>query len=388
MKIVYCIPDTFRPGGIERMLSIKASYLAESNNGKEHEIYIITTGQNGKDNYYTFSSKIRFIDLGINYDEALPLPFLKRFLLRRKKRSEHKICLEKTLKSIAADIVISTFTHESAFLPSIKDGSKKILEFHFSKGYKIKHAKKDNESFYLKAAHYYLSFIEEYITAPKYDAFVVLTEEDKKNWRSRVPDVRAIPNILSVNPEQKAKLENHIALAVGRLTSQKGFDKLIKLWSTIKKKYPGWQLHIVGSGEDEDLLNTLINKYELQEQVLIYPPDKNIVLRYLESSIFVMTSRYEGFPMVLLEAMGCGLPCISYNYPHGPSEIIHTNEDGFLIKNDDENSFLMKISELMQSKSLRARLGENASINIKRYSTEMVMKKWISLFHEIKNETK
>lgn len=180
IKIVYCIPDLYKPGGIERIISMKANYLAEYNNGHDYSVTIITTGQGENPPFYEFSDRIKFIDLNINYDEIVCYPFLKRTWIRRKKRIEHKKRLEKVLKEIAADIVISTFTHDASFLPSIKDGSKKILEFHFSKGYKLRRAATENWSFIFRLAYGYLSLREERTVPPKYDAFVVLTKEDQE----------------------------------------------------------------------------------------------------------------------------------------------------------------------------------------------------------------
>lgn len=383
MKIVYCIPDTFRPGGIERVLSIKASYLAEYNDGKSYDITIITTGQKNRNSYYSFSNKIHFIDLDINYDDALTLPIVQRFFVRYKKRSIHKKKLETLLKKISANIVISTFTHESAFLPSIKDGSKKILEFHFSLGYKIRQAEAEGSSLILKLAFRYLSFIEEHITAPKYDAFVVLTEEDKIKWERIVPQVTAIPNILPFNPKTTAELENPIALAIGRLNAQKGFDRLIHIWEMIKMECPNWKLHIIGSGTDKDKLTKQIKLAKLEEHIFIYPPERNITQRYTNSSLYVMTSRYEGFPMVLLEAMAFGLPCVSYTYPCGPSEIIIDNQDGFLIKEGDEKDFAKKTISLLKNQKLRKEMGKKAASNIQRYSCDTIMKIWIELFKQL-----
>lgn len=383
MKLVYCIPDLFRPGGIERMLSVKASYLAEYKEGKPYDVTIITTGQMGKPNYYTFSDKIKFIDLGINYEECLSMPFFKRFLSRRKKRNEHKKKLANVLEQISADIVISTFTHESSFLPSIKDGSKKILEFHFSQGYKQKQAKAEGASFLLKLAYTYLTFIEEHITAPKYDAFIVLTEADRKKWKKTVPNVLSIPNIIPFQNEGQAKLDNPIALSVGRLDAQKGHDRLINIWKIIKDECPDWKLLIIGSGKEKKTLLEQIKSNNLQEQVMIQAPDRNIIQRYSASSLYLMTSRYEGFPMVLLEAMSMGLPCISYTYPNGPAEIIHNGEDGFLVKDGDEALFALQAIKLMKDSALRKEMGTKAQINIRRYACDTIMKQWIRLFDDI-----
>lgn len=382
IKIVYCIPELFHPGGMERIILMKASFLAEFNNSQNYKVTIITTGQQSKPIYYDHSEKIEFIDLGINHNEIIHYPFLKRYISRRKKRKEHKMKLTRVLKKISADIVISTFTHEAAFLPSIKDGSKKILEFHFSKGFRLQQAKTHRYSFLLKMANMYLSYKEEHIIPLKYDAFVVLTNEDKADWKKIIPNVIAIPNIIPYSTMTSEK-KNKIALSIGRLDYQKGFDRLINIWKLICKQNEGWTLNIFGSGEDFDDLNNQIKSNNLQDQIHIFPPEQDICKRYVESSIFLTTSRYEGFPMVLLEAMNSGLPCISYSYKCGPSDAIKNNINGFLIEDGNEQLFADKLILLMEDKELRIKLGNNAQKEAQKYTLDNVMQHWINLFHKI-----
>lgn len=377
MKIVYCIPDTYKPGGIERIISIKASYLADI---MEYDVYVITTGQQAKNNYYSFSEKIKFIDLGINYDETLTLPLIKRIIARRGKRLRHKERLSSILSQIKADIVISTFTHEADFLPYIEDGSKKILEFHFFRGHKIKYADSFRFSLLTKIAYYYRNFIEENFIVNRYDQFVVLTEEDKDLWSSKVKNVVAIPNILSFEKSKQSTLRNKQVIAVGRLDAQKGFDKLIDIWTDVIKLSKGWKLSIYGDGIDRDYLETLIVENRMEEYIKIYPSTQTIFEKYIESSIFVMTSRYEGMPMTMLEAMSVGLPCISYTFKCGPKDIIKDCIDGILITEDDKNKFVSALVELMNNDSIRIEMGNHAYSNIRRYSVDIVMKKWIDLF--------
>lgn len=381
IKIVYCIPDLFKPGGIERIISMKTNYLAEYNNGYDYAVTIITTGQGKHSPYYDFSDKIKFIDLDINYDEIVSCSFFKRLWIRRKKRKEHKKRLDKVLKEISADIVVSTFTHDASFLPSIKDGSKKILEFHFSKGYKLQRAKTENWSFIFRLAYGFLSFLEERTIPKKYDAFVVLTKEDKAAWKMVRPDTIEIPNIIPLLSNEKSSKNNKIVIAVGRLDNQKGFDRLIDLWELIKKENPDWTLHIFGAGEDKDKLELQIRNKQLQNQIQIFPPEKNIARRYIESSIFVMTSRFEGFPMVLLEAMSFGLPSVSYLFKCGPKDTIEDGQNGFLVKEGDKYSFAEKINILMKDQALRKQMGNKASKAIQKYTYESIMQKWIDLFH-------
>lgn len=382
-KIVYCIPDLYKPGGIERIISMKANFLAEYNYGNNYSVTIITTGQGNNPTFYQFSSKIKFIDLDINYDEIVYYPFLKRTWIRRKKRIEHKKRLEKVLKEIAADIVISTFTHDAAFLPSIKDGSKKILEFHFSKGYKLRRAATENWSFIFRLAYGYLSLREERNVPPKYDAFVVLTKEDQEAWKTIRKDTISIPNIIPLLSDERSSKNNKIVIAVGRLDNQKGFDRLIDLWGLIKKDTPDWSLHIFGTGEDKDKLQEQIKKKQLQGQIHIFPPEKNIAKRYAESSIFVMTSRFEGFPMVLLEAMSFGLPSVSYLFKCGPRDAIEDGVNGFLVKEGDKQLFAEKVITLMKDEDLRKRMGNKAAEATQKYTYDNIMQKWIELFQKV-----
>ncbi len=377
MKIVYCLPDTYKPGGIERIVSIKANYLADM---MDYDLYIVTTGQQGKKNYYSFSERIKFIDLEINYDETLTLPFAQRIIERHNKRQLHKSKLTSLLLHIKADIVISTFTHEADFLPHIKDGSKKVLEFHFFKGHKIKYANSFHSSFLAKLAYYYRNFVEENFIVHRYDQFVVLTEEDKNYWKTKVNNVLAIPNILPFEKATQSDLLNKQVIAVGRLDAQKGFDRLIDIWQDVVMQCPEWKLCIYGEGMDKEQLNKQIIQLGLDKFVTIYPPTQNILEKYKEASVFIMTSRYEGMPMTMLEAMCVGLPCVSYTFKCGPKDIISDNIDGILIAENDRKKLVSSLVGLMKNENLRIGMGNHAYQNIKRYSTDIVMKKWIYLF--------
>jgi glycosyltransferase involved in cell wall biosynthesis len=385
MKIVYCLPDTYRPGGIERVVSLKASYLADIIG---HEIVIITSGQASLPSYYAFSKKIKFIDLNINHDKTLDYPLIKRFYIRRKLRKIHKIKLTNILFKLRADLVISTFTHEASFLPYIKDGSKKILEFHFSKGYKNELAKVSDFSIFTKLGYFYKTYLDEKIIIPKYDAFVVLTNEDKKNWGNINKKTIKISNPLTFAAIESSNCINHNVIAVGRLDLQKGFDKLIKIWSRVSKIFPDWKLSIYGGGKEKANLTRMINEYGLGKQVKIFPPERAIEKHYINSSIYLMTSRFEGYGMTLQESMSFGVPSISYDCKSGPSEIITNKVDGFLIKMDNEDDFFNKLSMLLSNQSLRIEMGNNANINMKRFSLKFIMEEWSELFTDLSKDNK
>ncbi len=382
MKILYCLPQIYKPGGIERIVSIKANYLADT---MGWDVYIVIANQMGKTPFYRFSDKVTFVNLDVDYDSTLSLPLWKRLTKKFQLVRIHKHKLSDVLNLIKPDIVISTFTNEASFLPNIKDGSKKILEFHFCRGHKRKMADAFGFSTLTKAAYYVKCWQEENLIIPKYDQFVVLTDEDKEDWIDKVPSVKCISNILPFETNEQALLDNKIVIAVGRLDAQKGFDRLIKLWKKVHVTHPEWALNIFGQGRDEQKLKELIISLGLHEVVRIYRPIQNIKEEYLKSSLFVMTSTYEGLPMTLLEATGLGLPCVCYDFKCGPRDVIMDGENGYLVKDGDEDVFIGALNSLMDDASLRKTMGNNAKRLSKRYSQEVIMQKWIELFNNITN---
>lgn len=380
MRIVYCLPQIYKPGGIERIVSIKANYLANICN---YEIYIVTSCQKSKQPFYQFSDKIKFIDLNIDYDSTLILPLWKRVIKKNQYTKLHKKLLSDLLFKIKADIVISTFTHEASFLPDIKDGSKKILEFHFCKGHKRKMAEAFQFPFLTKLAYYFRCWQEEHIIIPKYDRFVVLTKEDQQQWLSLNPHTICIPNILPFETKQKAALTSKSAIAVGRLDAQKGFDKLICIWKKINELHPDWHLNIYGNGKDKQKLLQMINDLSLNNSITIYNPTNQIIDCYLTASIFIMTSRYEGLPMTLLEAISIGLPPICYSFQCGPKDVITNGENGYIVDENDEKTMVLRIRNMIENENLRKIIGNKAKLSSSRFSEEIIMNKWISLFNSL-----
>ena len=378
MKIVYCISDYSRAGGTERTLSIQANHFAEHG----HEVHIVTTEISQQEKpAFEFSDKINIHNLNICYEEVKgsisPIKIWKRI----QKGRIHKHKLNKLLHTLRADFTISLFDHELSFLHSLNDGSLKIVQYHFSRYSRAIELKYNGTSTYRK----WFALTKEWRKQSlinQYDAFVVLTQEDAKNWKN-IRNIYVINNAISFIPEKGSTCQNKQVISVGRLTVQKGYDMLLEAWNKVIKKHPGWQLAIYGQGEDNAKLQSIIQQYAINDSVHIFPPTRDIANKYLNASIYVMTSRYEGFPMVLPEAMACGLPCISFAAPCGPSEIISQGEDGFIIPVGDIQALSEKLSLLMDDESLRCRMGEKARLNIMRYSVKHVMGQWENLFDKL-----
>lgn len=219
---------------------------------------------------------------------------------------------------------------------------------------------------------------------PRLSAIALLTNADARHYNFvDKSKLFVIPNSLSFVADEPAKLENKRIIAVGRLTEQKGFDILVSIAQIIKDEIPDWHIDIFGDGEDKSKLLELISEKKLESFVKINPPTKNIKEELLTSSLFVMTSRWEGLPMILLEAKACGLPIVSFDCPEGPADVIRDCEDGFLIKNLNLIEFSQKIKELANNHNLRNFVGKKAYENVFYFLDKNIFKEWEKLFENI-----
>jgi glycosyltransferase involved in cell wall biosynthesis len=221
---------------------------------------------------------------------------------------------------------------------------------------------------------------------PKCKLIVVPTKLDYSIYRSWSSNIEYIPNPLPFEQFYKSKLDSNLVLTIGRLTDDKQHLLLLDIWNKVIQYAPGWKLKIIGAGDNLNILLKKINILSLNETVEIVPPKKDIVTEYLNSSIFVLTSRAEGFGMVLAEAMECGVPCIAFNCPSGPQDIITNGEDGYLIKINDVQNFIDCLVRLMKNINLRIIMGNHSKSNIKRFSESLVREKWKNIFLKIANK--
>lgn len=375
LRIAYCTPSLYISGGVERVLTTKANYLAEI---EKHDIYIILTDGKDKASYYPLSPKVQVIQLNINFEEIWNLPFWKKIVVYLKKQHIYKRKLKETLFTIKPDITISLLRREINFITSIKDGSKKIGELHVNR--KNYRNFEENETNFVKNIFSKLWMMSLVRHLKKLDRFIVLSSEDKENWHD-LHNVKVISNPLPFQTEQTSNLTEHQVIAVGRYTYQKGFDLLLKAWKIVSKQYPDWKLYIYGKG-DKTEYHQLVQDLKLNN-IFLENATSNIINKYGESSIFVLSSRFEGFGMVIAEAMACGVPAVSFACPCGPKDIIRNGEDGLLVENGNIEQLAEKIGYLIENEDIRKEMGKKARINVKRLETEIIMKQWTQLFNEL-----
>jgi len=224
--------------------------------------------------------------------------------------------------------------------------------------------------------------------APIFSGCVVtLTETDIQNYKNNCVCKRPIismSNFLETIPQETATLNSNIVLSIGRLNYGKGFDLLIRAWNSISQSIrKDWELHIIGDGEEKENILQYLKEHQLLDSVKILPPTKQIQEHYRQASIFTLTSRAEGLPMVLLEAQSFGLPIVSFDCPTGPSEIVRDNVDGFLISDFDTDTFAEKLTLLMSDDLLRKKMGKNAYAGAQRFQKEKIVEKWCALFDKL-----
>ena len=219
--------------------------------------------------------------------------------------------------------------------------------------------------------------------APYFSSFIVLTNGNVNEWKS-LKKTKVIPNPLSFYPEQASTLQNKKVIAVGKQGYQKGYDRLLPAWKKVVEKHPNWHLEIYGAIAPEMKLAAQAQELNIENSVHFYPPEKDIQSKYLDASIYLMPSRFEGFGMVLIEAMACGLPCVAFDCPHGPADIITHGEDGFLIENGNIEQMANAIIQLIEDESLRINMGTTAKKNVKRFLPENVIHQWDELFKNLK----
>ena len=376
-KIVYCTPSLYMAGGVERVLTLKANYFSEKYG---YDITIITTDGKQKPYFYALSQKVKVINLDVNFEDMWHHSFLKRLFLYIPKEREYKKKLSEALYRLNPDITISLMRREINFITDIHDGSKKIGEIHINKAHYRNFTPNRTNPFKAIFSRYWMHGLVNKVK--KLDRFVVLTEYDRQAWQE-IPRVDVIPNPLPFYPKEMPVTRKKRVIAVGRYFDEKGYDMLLRAWAIVEKINPDWELAIYGDG-NKSYYERIVSSLDLdRKRCILNDCISDVQQEYLNSSLFVCTSRFEGFGMGIIEAMACGLPVVAFDCLWGPRSIIADGEDGLLVENGNVEKMAETLTLLMQDPNRIADMGHRARNNVQRFYIDGIAEKWKRLFDSL-----
>ena len=377
LKLVYITPALYMAGGVERVLTLKANYFAEHFG---YDITIILTEGKDKPLFYPLSNKIKVINLNIGFEELWTCSFIRKIFVYLKKQRQFKKALTNELMRIRPDITISLLRREINFINDIKDGSRKIGEMHINRA-NYRNYSTEKVCFIKKLfAKFWSSNLLHHLQ--KLDKLVVLTDRDRDSW-VELNNVVTIPDPLSILPTKISPLTEKRVVAIARYSHEKGIDLLLKAWSIVEKQISDWRLDVFGDG-DRAPYEQLIDELKInRKSCLLHGRTDDVEKEYCNSSIFVLSSRFEGFGMVLTEAMACGLPVVSFDCPWGPRSIITDGGDGILVENGNVEALASSLSKLMSDEILRQSMSKAGLKNVRRFSIDYVADQWRRLFESL-----
>lgn len=376
-KIVFCTPALYSAGGVERVVSFKASYFAEQ---LGYDVTIIVTEGRGRDCYFPLSDKVKVINLELGFEELWRASFMKKVFLYLSKQRQYKRLLKAELMRIRPDFTISMLRREINFLTDIQDGSLKIGELHVNRAnYRNFEVNDTNLVKSLFAKFWMKSLVGK---LRHLDRLVVLTDKGKSDW-PELANVTVIPDPIPLQTEVVSQLKEKRVVTIGRYAYQKGYDLLLHIWSEVEKRIPDWSLSIYGMGNQSQYSQLMKNLGIDAQRCLLNGPVNDVSKIYGESSVFVLSSRFEGFGLVLAEAMSCGVPVVSFDSPYGTSDIITDGVDGFLIKDWDEKAFADKVCLLIEDADLRQQMGQAAIHSSQRFQPDRIILEWQKLFESL-----
>ncbi len=379
MKIVYVFPQLAHQAGTERILIDKMNYLADRYG---YEVYALTYEQGQAPIAYSLSEKVRHTDLATPFWKLYKYNRLKRYWLSRKLQKLLYQRFMTIISDIHPDILIATPYHEHILemIVQCPIDFKRIIESHLNKRFSVDKDPILGRNLLRKIfAWRKIQRIEKFIS--RFDYLVALNDADADDWAKCVK-TRVITNMVHLNTGKLSSLNEKKVVFAGRYTKQKGLPDLFRVWDLVNDRHPDWHLYLYGEvGEDYEFAckeAKISNKnIHVNKSIL------GIFDEYRKSSIFVLTSIYEPFGLVMPEAMSCGLPVVAFDCPYGPANIITDGKDGFLIKNRDIQSFANRLCLLMENENLRKKMGQNAVASSQRYSADRIMPKWKMFFEAI-----
>lgn len=381
MKIVYILKSFALKAGVERVMADKLNWLAEQG----YEVTMVTYEQGQHPQAFPLHSSIRFHDLGTCFYKIERYGLLKRIFLFLKLRRLFRVRLQELLDEVQPEVMVST-TYSIKLMDiilSMKTKAFRIVESHVA-CYSIK---KIYDYRHRPVLRFFASLYDRWMLGrvAKADQMIALTNGDANDWRKYTSNVVVIPNPVTIYPKTILPHDGSCRriLCVGRLHEQKGFDMLINAFALIAHQCQDWIIDIFGDGSDKAMLTEMIHQYNLDGKITINPPTTTIYDEYQRSEFFVLCSRYEGFPLVLNEAMSCGIPCVAFRCKYGPEDVIEDQKTGLLVDNGNIQELADKMLWMINHPKERLQMGQEARQVAARYDKSTIMQLWLDLFSRI-----
>ncbi|MBX9185763.1 MULTISPECIES: glycosyltransferase family 4 protein [Clostridium] len=353
LNICFLSGDMSRTGGTERVLSIIANELSKQKN--KFNIHILSITNENNTSYFNLENEIKNDRILKSKD----VNFKKQYF-QVVKGIRHYI------KENNIDILIDVEVIASLFsIPATRFTKTKLISWEHFNFYE------DNGS--------HLRIYARKLAARFSNCIITLTEHDKQNYLNNLDikgKVEYIYNPIEEVDDMECNIKSKQIISVGRLTYQKGFDMLCDVAKVVLKDNKGWKWLILGDGEDKDKLRSKIKEYGLENKLILKGNVSNVEEYYKNSSLYVMTSRFEGLPMTLLEAKTYKLPIVSFNCLTGPSEIVKNNVNGYLINPENVEAMSNKLNILMNDENKIKEFSNNAQIDIEKFKLKPIIERW------------
>lgn len=302
MKIVYCLNSIRGLGGVQRVTIVKVNALADIDS---NEVYVVVTDNKHATLVSELSPKVHLIDLDINYYRGdRRRSKIANIIVYKQKMRKHRKALESFLRNLKPDIVISVGGFEKYMLLSMRNRTWKVVrEFHFVRNYRKDHCK----TWFDRVQATLTDFYDFHFKEKKYDRIVILTDEDKEtNWKGW-NNLEVIPNPVSYLCNDPSPLTDKCIAYAGRFDPIKNCRSMVNAFRIVAHRYPDWTLKLYGEGNEYQSLKNQISELGLENNVLLMGFTKDIMNAYRQSSISLLSSLSEGFALVIVEAMECGL---------------------------------------------------------------------------------
>lgn len=382
MKIAYIIGTLATQGGTAKMVIEKANIYATR---LGYDVTIVTCSQHkNQPNTYNLSDAVKQIFLEIPYYSYYKYKYPKRLWIKWRINKQLRTETTKVVRQIDPDILIGASQINADLISTIKCRAKKVIECHEAKCFT--RSNYGMQQSFIKRMFNSISRYRYFLTIEHHaDVICPLTEGDKALWK-KAKRLEVIPNFSTMPISKYSDCTPKRIIAVGRLEWEKGYSRLINVWKIVSTKHPDWQLDIFGEGEMENVIRIFIKKSGVKN-ITIHKFTSNISIEYANSSICLLTSYFEGFSLVLLEAQRHGVPCVAFDCPFGPRSIINDSYSGFLVHNGDIRVYADRVCRLIEDENLRKQFSKVGIEHAKTFDINNIIQKWKSLFEDITAES-